>query len=363
MKATILIFVIALILHLPNFAQINEKSETLYPVFVNGKYGYVNSHGEIVIKPQFDKANKFQNGLGLVTIEAKNISDTPGHYDYIMGKQGYVDKTGKFVIPPGKYYLAEDFSEGLAGVGVNDCKKDYCYGYIDTTGKVVIEPQFQTVGEFHEGTADVRMPNDKWGVIDKTGKFIIPPIYDGVFPFFESVGIALIDSNPKNLKLSEMKVSKVQSLFFDKKGRIIARVPFLVFGVFGEGLVTFITEKGMGFVDKTGKIVIEPIFRSAFRFSEGLCPARIEKKWGYIDKTGKFIIEPIYDQAFEFSNGLARVMLNGKTGFVDKTGKFIIQPQAWDISNFENELAFFRNGYISGYLDKSGEVVWQNKDK
>jgi hypothetical protein len=45
----------------------NEREqETLYPVQVDGKCGYINRTGKIVIKPQFDEARGFFEGLAFV---------------------------------------------------------------------------------------------------------------------------------------------------------------------------------------------------------------------------------------------------------------------------------------------------------
>ena len=55
------------------------------------------------------------------------------------GKWGFIDKNGKVVIEP-QYDFAEPFSEGLGKV-----KKDGKWGFIDKSGKVVIEPQFDDV--------------------------------------------------------------------------------------------------------------------------------------------------------------------------------------------------------------------------
>ena len=55
------------------------------------------------------------------------------------GKFGYIDKTGKLVIPP-MYDEAYDFNEGLAKVEIGGKA-----GFIDTTGKVVIPPQYDRV--------------------------------------------------------------------------------------------------------------------------------------------------------------------------------------------------------------------------
>ena len=66
---------------------------------------------------------------------------------YENGKWGYIDKTGKVIIEP-KFDEAADFSEGLARVKVG-----IFYGFIDFSGDFVIKPQFTWVKSFSEGLA------------------------------------------------------------------------------------------------------------------------------------------------------------------------------------------------------------------
>jgi hypothetical protein len=88
----------------------------------------------------------------------------------VGGKYGYIDKTGKLAIAP-QFYEADDFSEGLAAVEIDDS-----WGYIDKTGKVVITPQFDDAFGFSGGLAWVSISGKgKRGYIDKTGKFVWQP--------------------------------------------------------------------------------------------------------------------------------------------------------------------------------------------
>lgn len=83
-------------------------------------------------------------------------------------KYGYIDKTGKVVISP-QFEYAGAFSEGLAEIKIgNKC------GYIDKMGKIVIPPQFDDVWPFSDGIAIVAI-SDKLGYIDRTGKYIWNP--------------------------------------------------------------------------------------------------------------------------------------------------------------------------------------------
>lgn len=344
--------------------QSRGEPNQLFPMQLNDRTGFINIKGEIVIAPQFDYAHRFHNGLALVQINGKNVSQTKRSTYYTGGKYGYIDKTGKFVIEA-KFIIAQDFSEGLAAVGMPTRNGGRSFGYIDTTGRMVIKPRFQEAGDFNEGTASVRV-NDKWGVIDRRGKFIIPPKYDLVDSFIEGIGMAYRDRNeePHILATNYFEFPAPPNpgiVLFDKKGRVIGTFKFFPFGSYAEGLITVqVAKNAFGFLDKTGKLVVEPQFERADNFSEGLCPVRINEKWGYIDKTGRIVIEPKYDWARKFSEGLGRVTIGAKTGFIDKTGNMVIEPEEQDVYDFADGLAVvWEKGNERGYIDKTGKFVWK----
>ena len=100
--------------------------------------------GEIkyVIKPQFDDAEDFSEGLARVFI-------------YDQGRYGYINREGQVVAK--QFDDARSFSEGLARVEI-----DSKWGYINKAGQVVIKPQFDYADDFSEGLTLVRV-DDKWG--------------------------------------------------------------------------------------------------------------------------------------------------------------------------------------------------------
>ena len=71
-----------------------------------------------------------------------------GYYIKEKGKYGYMDRTGRVVIPP-QFVKAHNFSEGLASVRPSETEGKY--GYIDTSGKMIIPPQFEIAEDFSEG--------------------------------------------------------------------------------------------------------------------------------------------------------------------------------------------------------------------
>ena len=133
----------------------------------------------MVFKQVFDKASSFSEGLAMVGVgdivyEEWEDSVSSNVFYGFVGKCGYIDKTGEFVIEP-QFDDADDFSEGLAGVRVGDVRgevgwlKKGKYGFIDKTGKFVIEPQFDDVDQFIGGVARVEKDGE-WGYVNKAGK-------------------------------------------------------------------------------------------------------------------------------------------------------------------------------------------------
>ena len=87
----------------------------------------------------------------LVTISLAALFGCSGSPPASKGSWGYVDRTGKVVIPA-QFAEGRDFADGMAAVKIKDN-----WGYIDRTGKVVITPQFAAGRRFADGMAAVKI--------------------------------------------------------------------------------------------------------------------------------------------------------------------------------------------------------------
>jgi hypothetical protein len=125
-----------------------------------GLIGYINNIGEWVIKPQFSVVKDFDKESGLARVR--------------IGKAWvYVNEKGEII----SFNISEttdDFSEGLA-----KGRKDFFEGFYNNKGEWVIKPQYQGVRDFKNGFAAAKV-NELWGIIDKQGNWIIKPIFAGV---------------------------------------------------------------------------------------------------------------------------------------------------------------------------------------
>ena len=170
-----------------NSKEVGEREGIKYfQVMQNGKTGFRDLDGKIVIEPKFDNAEMFSEGLSTVKVGDKyGLIDEKGNYvltlqpyEYLGSvhnglasfrandKYGFLNTAGQEIIKP-QFVWVDEFSEGLCVVR-NDKGK---HGYIDTTGKMFIDLQFQYANKFENGQAKFEL-NNLWGSIDKSGKVI-----------------------------------------------------------------------------------------------------------------------------------------------------------------------------------------------
>lgn len=333
-----------------------KSSTRLFRIFKNRKFGFIDSKGKIVIEPKYDDVQDFSEDLALVSLNGKKI---------------FIDRTGKIVIEPKDFEPINGFTNGLARGNITT-KSPYTKGYIDKSGKVVIDnPSIWGACEFSEGLACVVA--GKWGFIDTSGQYVIKPQFDQVVPFSE--GFAVVSYANKS------KTFHHKSGYIDKAGKIVINPDYDVAQSFSEGLAAVGMEiredvYQWGYIDKTGTMIIKPQFEWTYGFREGFAAVQVSDKWGFINKDGSMIIKPLFDKAEHFSEGLAAVAINGKWGYIDKTGKFIIEPQFNEAMPFIEGIAFVKiNGYDAkaiidvvgsfdeegkwGYIDKTGKYIWQ----
>jgi len=322
----------------------------LYPIIAGGKYGFIDSQGNVVVEPCFAEAQQFSEGLAAVnagTLDAAKWGyldltgelkiepafDAAGPFSEGLapvctgGLYGFVDRTGAWAIEP-TYEYAHPFSGGRAAVRVTGPDERRPYGFVDSAGRMVIEPQFADVHSFSEGLAAVGWAKGPgsgrldWGFIDADGRYVIGPGLRGASPF--SDGLALVQSQ-RGLEYIDREGSTVIDIDEFSQDPYGSGDPD-----FSEGLAAVYVNGKWGYMDKTGAVVIEPRFFEALGFSEGravvaerLPGPSAPGGYGIIDRAGKYVLEPVCRHAEDYSGGLARVVLNGVDSYVDRTGAVV----------------------------------------
>jgi hypothetical protein len=136
----------------------------LHLVLQDGKHGYVDAAGRVVIQPQFVWASEFREGRAVV---------------FVCGMEGYIDATGRMAIPA-RFLRAHDFREGRALVALGGHR----YAFIDRDGRFST-PLYEEASDFMNGLAAVKI-GPRWGYIDRDGAVRIPARFEQAYSFVSS---------------------------------------------------------------------------------------------------------------------------------------------------------------------------------
>jgi hypothetical protein len=248
-----------------------HKADSIYLFsdFKNDKlvFGYKNRDGKTIIKPQFEYAGEFYNGIAPVIKGHKHgLCDTSGNMIHVFADYEHVLYHNEL----GAIYEFSGISEGMFLV-TNHSKK---HGCVNTKNELVVPIIYDEIRSFSEGLAPF-LKDGKYGYLDNLGNIAIQPTYEYVDAFHE--GMAAVGLNDKT-----------------------------------------------GFIDRNGNLIIEPKFECVSYFSEGLCAVSTNPDWGdfyYIDQRGKIIISGPFEEADPFQSGEAYIQKRGVCRVIDKTGK------------------------------------------
>lgn len=237
----------------------------LYRIYENNLYGYIDSIGNVIIKPQFKYSSRFQDGVALVisdmseafhidTINTVKIIDgkwtidslnktTRKVNDGIKVQYGYINTRGKIIIDTVQtitlernnfcisYSSVEDgFSEFISDslefnmtilnelLPFNELflyqdEQSKLWGYKNSEYETYIMPYYKYAGAFSEGRAIVNLPDttknilesNTWGdygIIDTNRNIVVPPKYAIIYPYKNGYSWATI-FNPQNFSFSE----------------------------------------------------------------------------------------------------------------------------------------------------------------
>ena len=124
-------------------------SEDFALVLLNGKYGFIDSSGELAIPYKYDGGRGFKEGLASVK---------KGEEYFFINKEG-AELFGPFS-------STRDFQEGIAAVA-----NDGNWNFIDLEGKQVFDGNYAEADSFSEGVAIVRTHDGKLGLVSIKGEF------------------------------------------------------------------------------------------------------------------------------------------------------------------------------------------------
>lgn len=357
----------------PQFERVSAFNEGLAPVKKNGKWGYINEAGELLIACRYDYAYSFENGLAVViTAEEKSTTSSATKFYY-----GFVDHEGTytpFLLPhfdtagsPGAdehahiFYEGADYDEILSRF-----LPVFTYGYIrlpcrltENTERVVLFG-----GDGRTAQAFYSRFSETDGVLGLDAFDVEPIDYvgeNGLLPYLvrrDAKSLAYLSLNqPEQAPLCP-KIPYNHSLLATAPFNQGHAVIFLQ-NAAGQSVAGIVNQKGEwlegGFYSRIWKQLFSG---ETFFAGTGLASVQREDgRAGAIDKNGKAVIPFDHEALWPFQEGLAAFQKDGKIGFLDAGGSVVISPQFDDTTGFENGYALVRQGTGGHLIDREGNLI------
>jgi hypothetical protein len=334
------------------------------------------------------------------------------------GEGSLIDISGRWGAQPG--YSDPNFSGDTAS-GLFPARKGEVWGFINIRGAWVIAPQYNQVGEFHNGVSLVYVRDSKGYracLIDTEGKPLgaaLPdanalvsvsrdmlitrnawfkrnadgtltqatPAYSSFAPFDSQSVIGLRDGkamlldhsgNPVSTEQFEQVLAPVKGKaaaaqngkwgVIDVRGNWLVAPQFESLGIREDGTLVTSQQGKLLTLDGSGKPLPEEKVRPIASPTEDLTAACQELRCGYTDRTGNWVIAPQFDNAFAFSEGVARIVKNGLVAYIDRSGRFLTpEPPANAAAPWLWRPDSMRDGnsnnggVVFGYIDRSGKFI------
>lgn len=311
--------------------------QNLTPKKINSKWGFVDQNNIWIIKPKFDEAKGFSEGIA--PVKKKN-------------KWGYINQEGKFVVKP-SFGNAKQFHEGYAAVLSpepiynKEMRAQYlAWGYINQLGELKIPYQYRDAKHFDNNLAEV----STWDM-NKKAKFYIN--HEGKTAFPPHIKKTLINETTYYLENKRSDNNSVFCYANFKNGQLSDwylndfhqdTFPILVLVPKKPGNDTLPTSAYNGDVKKTltaylGRDykVFSPWYEEIGKENLGYRPVKHNHKWGLIDKNFKYITKPIYIDIQLLKDGLYSVTKELNSNYLTNEKGEIISIRADRFEQFDKK--------------------------
>lgn len=235
-------------------------------------YGYIDTNGKWIIRPQFKKCSNFENNHARV---------------YQYGKAALIDKEGNFKIP------YEDGNEKLFSTlgDIIRAKKGKTYRYYSLKNYKVIKENLSNGIDFEDDLCAIETKEGKWDIVDLNfrkqfsvkadkvkyggnGNWII--VKDGLYKLYDASGL------PQTM---------------DDYTMIFA---------FNNGIAPYEKNGKWGYMNEKGEELMAAILPLAWEFEEGFARV-INNGISYMNEDMELIIRQGFNDAHNFSEGFAHV--------------------------------------------------------
>lgn len=171
-------------------AALEFEKEGVAAIKLNGKWGYIDRTGKEIIPPKYTSTTFLKNGkieallddyIYIINAAGKVLGRRPTS-EFVKKVKKDAERVKNNFANPEYYYQARgkyEYIDPYLRNGLILVRQNEKYGYIDKTGKEVIPPRFDGIGGAFHDRFVIKL-GEKYGLIDSSEKEIIPTKYDGI---------------------------------------------------------------------------------------------------------------------------------------------------------------------------------------
>lgn len=258
------------------------SAQELKPFRIDSLYGYKDTNGIVVIKPEFQYATKFYAGYAIVAKNEKFGAINNKNEKFLDFKYEFLRHLDSTEVIYGR--RAEYFGEFFLGVLTlkGEIKVPDKYSYIEKkNNRYIVQIDDSKILSKDENGA-FKTIQSKYGMLDLNGKELIPCLYNR------------IDWKTSNL-LEVNKELNGNYALFDKNGKQITNFDYMVFGDAKNGLITTRIKNLFGIIKENGKIVVPIKFEYLSLIEDKFYIIGKNKKYGALNLNGRTVLKPKFE--------------------------------------------------------------------
>ena len=314
--AVIIMFVIGINRLFNTESVTQEKTVALryFPVYTEGKWGVIDSSGNIIIQPEYDEYIVIPDNTEAIFICTENVNYEDGTYDTkVLNANGDELFTEYDTVEAIENYDNSNnlwYEDGILKVSQNGK-----YGIINTSGSVLVSPEYDDITALKGVTNSLLTEKDGlYGIIDNVGSVIIDNEYAEIKPISDQYenGYIVVDENGKYGVINYTKSVALDNEYDDIKS---------------------VYDNGKYYIVKEGD------------------------DWEIVDTDGNNYLSGEYDDIVSIDNENAVVEDNGKLGVVSITnGQNIINTEYDSISYATGNNYIVSKDSKYGIMDSNGNI-------
>jgi len=334
-----------------------QATGPLYPVLVNGMWGYINASGKLIVEPQYEQAAFFQFGkYAIIKKESKyGVLDATGievkkcTYDSItfandslilvqFNNQWTVEYANGAVLLNNVYDSVYVYATHLKLYDGGKC------GLYDLRSHISVSIDYTNL-KFYGDKYLLAIQGNRLGVIDENESIIIPFQYSSILPINDS--ITRVETDGKWGLIST-----------DGKCNIAPKWSRIDF--FGRGYIKGLIGDRLELCEYPSGRVITDQYDDYYECSADYIAARRGLKVGIINGAGREEVPPLYDEVKHLTKEYFSVKSMNGYGIIHISGDTIL-PLAYSkvgVKVYRPETIFsFFKGDKEGVVNSQGEIL------